>query len=122
TPGAEPLGTPCREAVKALKDYGAWLEKELLPKSTGNWRLGKEKFARKLELELDAGLTADEVVKIAEAEADRVEREMYYVAKQLWSKVFPGKALPPDDAAGRRTTIKHVLDELGKDHGKPETL
>ena len=26
------------------------------------WRLGKEKFARKLDLELDAGLTADEVL------------------------------------------------------------
>jgi uncharacterized protein (DUF885 family) len=122
TPGAEPLATPCRTAVKALKDYQEWLEKELLPKSTGEWRLGKEKFAKKLELELDAGLTADEVVKLAEAEADRVEREMYYVAKQLWSKLFAGKPLPPDDATGRRATIKHVLDELGKSHGKPETL
>lgn len=122
TPATEPLATPCKDAVKALKDYQTWLEKELLPKSTGEWRLGKEKFAKKLELELDAGLTADEVVKIAEAEADRVEREMYYVAKQLWSKLFPGKALPPDDVPGRRTTIKSVLDELGKQHGQPETL
>jgi uncharacterized protein (DUF885 family) len=122
TPGSEPLATPARAAVKALKDYQTWLEKELLPKSTGEWRLGKEKFAKKLELELDAGLSADEVVKLAEAEADRVEREMYYFAKQLWSKLFPGKPVPPDDAAGRRATIKSVLDELGKEHGKPETL
>ncbi len=122
TPGSEPLATPCKAAVEALKDYQTWLEKELLPKSKGEWRLGKEKFAKKLELELDAGLTADEVVKIAEAEADRVEREMYYVAKQLWSKLFPGKVLPPDDATGRHATIKAVLDELGKDHGKPETI
>ena len=122
TPGTEPLATPCKAAVAALKDYQTWLEKELLPKSKGEWRLGKEKFAKKLELELDAGLTADEVVKIAEAEADRVEREMYYVAKQLWSKLFPGKSLPPDDATGRHATIKAVLDELGKDHGKPETI
>ncbi|HEY3788400.1 MAG TPA: DUF885 family protein, partial [Urbifossiella sp.] len=58
TPGSEPLGTPCRAAVKALKEYQTWLEKDLLPRSTGEWRLGKEKFAKKLELELDAGLTA----------------------------------------------------------------
>ena len=122
TPGSEPLGTPCRVAVKALQDYQTWLEKDLLPRSTGEWRLGKEKFAKKLELELDAGLTADEVVSIAEKEADRVEREMYYVAKQLWSKLFAGKALPPDDAAGRRTTIGNVLAELGKDHGQPDTI
>ena len=122
TPGSEPLGTPCRDAVKALKEYQTWLEKELLPKSTGEWRLGKEKFAKKLELELDAGLTADDVVSIAEKEADRVEREMYYVAKQLWSKVFPGKALPPDDVLGRRATIQKVLAELGKEHGQPDTI
>ncbi|QJW95590.1 DUF885 domain-containing protein [Frigoriglobus tundricola] len=122
TVGTEPLATPCKAAVTALKDFQTWLEKELLPRSAGEWRLGKERFAKKLELELDAGLTADEVVRIAEAEAARVELEMYYVAKQLWSKLFPGTPLPPDDAAGRRATIKSVLDELGKDHGKPETL
>lgn len=122
TPGSEPLATPCRAAVAALRDYHAFLEKELLPKSNGEWRLGKEKFAKKLELELDAGLSADAVVKLAEAEADRVEREMWYVAKQLWSRLFPGKAVPPDDADGRRAAIKAVLDELGKEHGKPEDL
>ncbi|MBY0459547.1 MAG: DUF885 domain-containing protein, partial [Gemmataceae bacterium] len=122
TPGTEPLATPCKAAIAALKDYQTWLEKELLPKSKGAWRLGKDKFARKLELELDAGLSAARVVTIAEAEADRVEREMYYVAKQLWSKLFAGKPLPPDDEVGRRSAIKLVLDELGKDHGTPETL
>jgi uncharacterized protein (DUF885 family) len=122
TPGSEPLATPCKEAVKALKEYQTFLEKELLSKSNGEWRIGKEKFARKLELELDAGLTADEVVKLAEAEADRVEREMYTIAKQLWAKTFPGKPLPPDDAAGRQFAVKSVLGELGKDHGKPETI
>jgi uncharacterized protein (DUF885 family) len=122
TPGSEPLATPCKEAVKALRDYQHWLESDLLPRSKGEWRLGKERFARKLGLELDAGLSADEVVKLAEAEADRVEREMYYVAKQLWSKLFPDKPVPPDDAEGRRGTIRKVLDELGKDHGKPEDL
>ncbi|HJZ53425.1 MAG TPA: DUF885 domain-containing protein [Gemmataceae bacterium] len=122
TPGSEPLATPCRAAVAALKDYQQWLEKELLPKSTGDWRLGRERFAKKLELELDAGLSADEVVKLAESEADRVERDMYVIARQLWAKLFPGQPLPPDDQPGRRFTIKSVLDELGKDHGKPENL
>jgi len=122
TPGSEPLATPCKQAVKALKDYQHWLESELLPKSTGDWRLGADKFARKLELELDAGRSALEVVKLAEAEADRVEREMWYVAKQLWSKVFPGQAVPPDVIEGRRVTIRAVLGELGKDHGRPENI
>ncbi len=122
TPGTGELAGPCREAVAALKEYQEFLEQDLLPRSTGDWRLGKKKFAEKIELELDAGLTADDVLKAAEEEADRVEREMYFVAKQLWAKLFPGQPVPPDDPAGRRQTVKLVLDELGKDHGKPETL
>lgn len=122
TPGSEPLATPCKTAVKSLREYQEFLEKDLLPKSTGDWRLGREKFAKKLELELDAGMSADDVIKLAEAEADRVEREMWYVAKQQWAKLFPGKPVPPDDAPGRRAAIKAVLDVLGQDHGTPETL
>lgn len=122
TPGVSPLSKPCAEAAKALKDFQTFLEKDLLPRSTGDWRIGKAAFARKLALELDAGYTADEVIALAEAEAERVEREMYYVAKQLWSKLFPGKVLPVDDADGRRQTVKLVMDELGKDHGKPEEI
>ena len=61
-------------------------------------------------------------VEAAEAEATRVEAEMYYVAKQLWSKIFPDQALPPDDRDGRRQTISRVLKELGKSHGNEESL
>ena len=39
--------------LPALKEYQTFLEKKL-PKSTGEWRLGKEKFAKKLVYELDA--------------------------------------------------------------------
>jgi uncharacterized protein (DUF885 family) len=116
------LAGPCRDAVKALKEYQTFLEKDLLPRSGGDWRLGKTRFAEKLALELDAGLTAAEVIKTAEEEADRVEREMYTVAKQLWAKVFPGKPVPPDDPSGRRQTVTAVLDKLGDDHGTAETL
>ena len=52
---ASALTAPCRTAVAALKEYQKFLEKDLLPRATGEWRIGKEKFAKKLELELDAG-------------------------------------------------------------------
>src|SRR5207244_5176348 len=57
--------------------------------------LGKEKFAKKLALELDAGLSAAEVLHSAEREFARVEREMYTIARQLWGKTFPKAPLPP---------------------------
>ncbi|MGL4420801.1 MAG: DUF885 domain-containing protein [Gemmataceae bacterium] len=116
-PGTSELVAPAKAAVTALKDYQKFLTETLLPRSTGSWRLGTEKFAKKLELELDSGFTAAEVIREAEAEGERVEREMYYVAKQLWHTVQPGVALPPDDAPGRRETIAKVLAKLGEDHG-----
>jgi uncharacterized protein (DUF885 family) len=109
-------------AVAALKEYQQFLEKVLLPKAHGDWRLGRDRFYRKLDLELDAGLTADQVLAEAEAEFTRVEREMYVIARQLWAGLFPRQPLPPDDAAGRTAAIRAVIGRLGHDHGKPENL
>jgi uncharacterized protein (DUF885 family) len=122
--------SPQRSELKAagakvaaeLRDYQKFLEDDLLPRAKGDWRLGKERFLRKLELELDAGLTAEQVLRDAEMEVERVEHEMYVIARQLWSTAFPGKPLPPDDADGRRATIQDVLAHFNKEHGKPEAL
>jgi uncharacterized protein (DUF885 family) len=122
TPGISELRAAARPVIAALKDYQTFLENDLLPRAKGDWRLGKERFYRKLELELDAGLTADDVLAEAEKEFARVEREMYVIARQMWGQRFPGKALPPDDDEGRRETILRVVAAVGKEHGKPEDL
>src|SRR5205085_12332413 len=51
-----------------------------------------------------------------------VEREMVVIARQLWAKVAPKQALPPDDPAGRRELVRTVLNVLANDHGTPESL
>jgi uncharacterized protein (DUF885 family) len=122
TPQLSDLRDATKKLVPVLREYQKFLEDDLLPRAKGDWRLGKVKFAEKLQLELDAGVTADEVLKEAEAEADRVENEMYVLARQLWIQHFPGKLLPVADAEGRRHTIRVVLDHLSKQHGKAENL
>jgi uncharacterized protein (DUF885 family) len=117
-----PLKPACEKAVEALKGYQTFLEKELLPRASGDWRLGRKKFAEKLELDLDAGRSADEVLADAEAEAERVTREMVVVARQLWHRAYPKVPLPADDEAGRREAVARVLAHFNKDHGKPEEL
>ncbi len=108
--------------VEALQAYQKFLEADLLPRANGDWRLGPKKFARKLELVLDAGLTADQVLADAEAEFARVQRDLYVVARQLWSGYYPGAPLPPDDDAGRRATIAQVTAAVSREHGEPEAL
>lgn len=106
----------------ALKDYQKFLESDLLPCANGEWRLGKEKFSQKLDLELDAAVNADQVMADAEAEFDRVEREMYVISRQLCSRYFAPAPLPADDKDGRRTTIRKVIGAIAKEHSRPEDL
>lgn len=122
TPQLSELRPVAQRILPVLREYLKFLEEDVLPRSTGEWRLGKERFAQKLELELDAGMSAEEVLKDAEAEADRVEAEMYVIARQLWSRVFPDKTAPADDADGKRQMIRAVLDEVSKEHGEPADL
>ena len=72
TPQKDALKKAADEVVACLKDYQEFLEKEVRPRANGQWRLGKEKFAKKLDLELDAGLTAEQVLAAAEADFIRV--------------------------------------------------
>lgn len=116
------LRPAAERAAAALKEYQRFLEQDLLPRANGEWRIGKERFYRKLEMTLNAGMTADEVLADAQAEFDRVQRDMYVVSRQLWSRYFPKAVLPPDDTAGRRETIQRVVAAVGREHGKPETL
>ena len=105
-----------------LTAYQAFLKNEVLPNAKGEWRLGKQKFSRKLELVLDIDIDADQVLVDAMAEFSRVQRDMYVVARQLWSRHFPDTSLPPDDDEGRRWTIAAVISAVGKEHGQPEAL
>ncbi len=122
TPQKPAVEDAAREAVLQLRKYQDFLEKDLMPRATGEWRIGKRKFYKKLELTLDAGLTADQVMADAESEFDRVQRELYVISRQLWSRYYPQTVLPPDDSAGRRETIQKVVAKVGQEHGAPETL
>ena len=124
--GASPqlpaLKAEAARVVLVLKEYQHWLEKDLLPRATDDWRLGKKKFAKKLEYTLNAGMTADQVLRDAEAEFARVNNDLYVIARQLWHRYFPEAPLPPADAAGRRTTVAKVIAAVSKEHGKPEEI
>lgn len=122
TPRLPDLRAAAAPVVAALKDYQQFLEGPLLQRADGEWRLGRKRFARKLDLVLDAGVGADEVLADAESEFERVNRELYVVSRQLWSRYFARQPLPPDDPEGRRTTVSRVIAAVSLEHGRPEDL
>ncbi|MDZ4852259.1 MAG: DUF885 domain-containing protein [Pirellulaceae bacterium] len=122
TPQHEKLRQATLPVIETLKDYQTFLESDLLPRANGDWRLGKSKFAAKLELVLDLNRTADQLLNDAEGEFVRVQGELYVIARQLWSRYFPKLILPPDDERGRRETIAMVTKAVSQEHGQPAAL
>lgn len=122
TPQLDQLKEAAAKTVVLLTNYQNFLEGPLMARATGDWRLGKEKFDKKFELETDAGITAEQNLADAESEFTRVRRDMYDIARQLWCQYFPQTPLPPDDAQGERETVTKVIDAVNQDHGKPEDL
>ena len=114
----------CKTVVASLQDYQKFLEDDLLPQADGEWRVGPEKFAQKLELELQTGRSAAEVMQDAETEFARVRSDMYVLSRQLWSNYYPKQPLPPDDDAGRRarSNSRKSYAALANDHGTADQL
>src|SRR3984893_19385771 len=56
------------KAAAALEDYKKWLQNDLLPRSDGNFRLGAEKFRKKLRFALRPDLSLEEIMKSAQAD------------------------------------------------------
>src|SRR5438270_11770181 len=49
------------KTVRTLEEYKQWLEKDLLPRSDGDFRLGVEKFRKKLRFALASDLSMEEI-------------------------------------------------------------
>ena len=72
-----------KPAAQALRDFGKWLEEDLLPRSKGNPVLGAEKLARRFRDVLGSGQTPEQV--LAEATASAARRR----------QALAGLSLPP---------------------------
>ena len=105
-------------ALKALAEYQQWLEKDLLPRSNGDFRLGDDKFRKKLRFALDSDLSKEEILRRAEADLKSTRSAMYHTAVQLWPKLFSDRPVPLDQAVA----IKAVLDEAANKHPTNETI
>jgi uncharacterized protein (DUF885 family) len=109
------------EAVKALEDYGLWLEKELLPKATGEFRLGEEKYKRKLYYSLESDLTKEDILKSAEEDLKTTHAALYKTALPLFKKFFP-RVTDANKLADEKTVIKAVLDKLAETRPSNATI
>src|SRR6478736_3309856 len=73
----------------ALEDYKKWLQNDLLPRSDGDFRLGAEKYRKKLRFALASDLPMEEIMKRAKADLEQTQTAIYETALPLYKKYFP---------------------------------
>ena len=108
------------QTAKALEDYKKWLQTDLLPRSDGDFRLGADKFRKKLRFALASDLSMEEIMKRAQADLAQTQKAIYDTALPLYKKYFPNadKATLGDK---KKVTIA-VLDKLAEQHPNDDTI
>ena len=84
---------------KAVAEQQRWLDATLVPNAKGDFRLGQERYDRKLRFALVSSLSRGEIRQRAEAELTRVRGEMYAIAQNVLAGKAGAPPLPaaPDD-------------------------
>jgi len=108
------------KTVAALDDYKKWLQNDLLPRSDGNFRLGADKFRKKLHFALASDLSMEEIMKRAQADLKQTQTAIYETALPLYKKYFPNAdAKAPTD---KYKVTAAVLDKLAEQHPDDATI
>lgn len=110
-----------KKAAAALREYQRWLENDLRPRATGDWKLGRKLWEMKLRHSLDSSLYAAEIRRKALGEFNWVRQEMYRVAKELWPTYFAGRPLPTGENALQETT-RAIVDRIADERATRETI
>jgi uncharacterized protein (DUF885 family) len=87
-------------ALAALKDLNAFL-KDTLSKNTSDWRLGKDKYAKKFAYMLATDKTPEQLLAEAEKDLQATRMEMAAIAAPR--------------------TVKQALDDIATHHATPDT-
>jgi uncharacterized protein (DUF885 family) len=108
------------KTAKALEDYKKWLQTDLLKRSDGNFRIGPDKFQKKLRFTLASDLTTEELMKRAQTDLQQTQAAIYETALPLYKKYFP-KA-DEKTLADKHKVTAAVLDKLAEQHPDDNTV
>src|SRR5437764_792229 len=77
------------KTAQALEDYKKWLQQDLLKRADGEFRIGADKFRKKLRFALASDLSMEEVMKRAQTELAQTQEQIYQTALPFYKKYFP---------------------------------
>src|SRR3954463_5068036 len=108
------------KTIAALNDYKTWLKNDLLPRSTGDFRIGADKFRKKLRFALSSDMSMEDLMKAARTDLEQTQKAIYETALPLYKKQFPNA----DEAtlADRKKVTAAVLDKLAEQRPTDDTI
>jgi uncharacterized protein (DUF885 family) len=116
----EDLALLQQKTATALEDYKKWLQNDLLPRSDGNFRLGAQKYRKKLHFALASDLSMEEIMKRAQTDLQQTQTAIYETALPLYKKYFPNA--DPATFADKHKVTAAVLDKLAEQHPNDATV
>jgi uncharacterized protein (DUF885 family) len=113
------------KVIVALEDYQIFLKSQLLPKSTGNFRLGEQAHLRLLRLTSENSIPFEELLARAKADYNNIRREMALVAMPFYRIMYPSINMEQlstqyNDEQLRNIFIKGVFDKIETEHPAKE--
>ncbi len=95
-----------KAVIDSMMSYQAWLKKDVLPRSHGDFEIGKETFAKKLKYDEMVDTPLDQLIALDMADMRHNQKEFVRIAKQI----DPNK------------TPQQILAALKSDHPAPDQL
>jgi uncharacterized protein (DUF885 family) len=108
------------KTAKALEDYKQWLQDDLLKRSDGDFRIGPDKFKKKLRFALASDMSMEEVLKRAKADLAQTQNAIYETALPLYKKYFPNA--DQKTLADKHKVTAAVLDKLAEQRCDDNTV
>lgn len=109
------------KVLPALEDYQNFVQNELLPRSTGNFRLGPQAHLRLLRLTMQNSIPLQELDARADADINNIKREMAMVCLGFFRIMYPNLNMEQitqqrGEEQMRNIVIKGVLDKIKGEH------
>src|SRR6266849_4281172 len=108
------------KTAQALESYKKWLHDDLLGRSDGDFRIGPDKFRKKLRFALASDLSMEEIMQRGQADLKQTQTAIYETAVPLYKKYFPNA----DKAAldDKKKVTATVLNKLAEQHSDDNTV
>ncbi len=119
-PDIDTLGSAERErllaaietAKDAIAEHQTWLEEELLPRATGDFRIGASLYDVKLSYALNSPMSRQALRARAESEYDAVRQQMYEIAREIYAQDHPYTTFPDTpDVSYKQAIIRAALEK-----------